>query len=109
MFSLTREIILKRKNSAPLRLCVSAVIFFQERTTTRNPKQQTHNLFKEEEILKALSTVEDPDLKQDLVSLGMISAIKVDGNKISFTVTLTTPACPLKELIRKNCIDAIHG
>ena len=62
-----------------------------------------------EEILKALSTVEDPDLKQDLVSLGMISNITVDENKISFIVTLTTPACPLKELIKKNCIDAIHA
>ncbi len=65
--------------------------------------------FSNEAILKALSTVEDPDLKQDLVSLGMISEIKVEGNKVSFTVTLTTPACPLKELIKKNCIDAIHG
>ena len=64
--------------------------------------------FTEEQILKALSTVEDPDLKQDLVSLGMISNVSTDGNKISFTVTLTTPACPLKELIKKNCTDAIH-
>ncbi len=65
--------------------------------------------FTNEEILKALSTVEDPDLKQDLVSLGMISNITIDENKISFIVTLTTPACPLKELIKKNCIDAIHA
>lgn len=65
--------------------------------------------FSNDDILKALSTVEDPDLKQDLVSLGMISNITIDENKISFIVTLTTPACPLKELIKKNCIDAIHA
>ncbi|HAP02111.1 MAG TPA: MRP family ATP-binding protein [Bacteroidetes bacterium] len=63
----------------------------------------------QEQILKALSTVEDPDLKQDLVTLGMVSNISVNGNKISFTVTLTTPACPLKEVIRKNCFDAIKN
>ena len=60
-----------------------------------------------EAVLKALSTVNDPDLKKDLVSLGMVRDVKVDGSNISFTVVLTTPACPLKELIRKDCIDAV--
>ena len=60
------------------------------------------------DILKALSTVEDPDLKKDLVTLNMIDNVVVDGNKVSFTVILTTPACPLKELIRKSSEDAIH-
>jgi ATP-binding protein involved in chromosome partitioning len=59
-------------------------------------------------ILKALSTVDDPDLKKDLVSLGMIKDIEITGEKITFTVVLTTPACPLKELIRKNCVEAIE-
>jgi len=59
-------------------------------------------------VLKALSTVQEPDLKQDLVSLNMIQDIKIDGKKVSFTVVLTTPACPLKELIRKNCTEALH-
>ncbi|TAF74770.1 MAG: iron-sulfur cluster carrier protein ApbC [Bacteroidetes bacterium] len=63
----------------------------------------------EKDILKALSTVEEPDLKKDLVSLGMIKDIMIDGSKIGFTVVLTTPACPLKELIKKRCIDAIQG
>lgn len=61
----------------------------------------------QDKILQALSTVEDPDLKKDLVSLGMIRDIKINGNKIEFTVVLTTPACPLKELIRKSCEDAV--
>jgi ATP-binding protein involved in chromosome partitioning len=61
-----------------------------------------------EEILKALSTVEEPDLKKDLVTLNMIKDVEINGEAISFTVVLTTPACPLKELIKKNCTEAIH-
>lgn len=61
-----------------------------------------------EEVLKALSTVDDPDLKRDLVSLGMIQGLAIDGNKISFKVVLTTPACPLKEVIKNNCIEALE-
>lgn len=60
------------------------------------------------DIMKALSTVQDPDLKKDLVTLGMIEGLKVEGKRINFTVVLTTPACPLKEVIRKSCVDAIH-
>lgn len=64
--------------------------------------------FSQTDILKALSTVEDPDLKRDLVSLGMIKDVKVDPKKVSFTVVLTTPACPLKEKIRQDCEDAVE-
>ena len=60
-----------------------------------------------EDVLKVLSTVKDPDLGRDLVSLNMIKEVSVDANKISFTVELTTPACPLKEMIRKDCEQAI--
>lgn len=63
----------------------------------------------EEAILKALGTVEDPDLKQDLVTLGMIKDVKSEEGKVSFTVELTTPACPLKEIIRKECIKAVEA
>ena len=58
-------------------------------------------------LLKTLSNVEDPDLKQDLVTLGMIQNIKIEANRVSFDVVLTTPACPLKELIRKDCEKAL--
>jgi ATP-binding protein involved in chromosome partitioning len=58
-------------------------------------------------VIKALSTVQEPDLKKDLVTLNMIKDIVIDGKKITFTVVLTTPACPLKELIKNLCIDAI--
>jgi len=62
----------------------------------------------DKDILKALSTVEEPDLKKDLVSLNMVRDVKVEGSKVYFTVILTTPACPLKELIKERCMAAIH-
>ncbi|MCS5489086.1 Mrp/NBP35 family ATP-binding protein [Algoriphagus limi] len=61
-----------------------------------------------EAILKTLSRVQDPDLKRDLVSLGMIQNIQIEGQKVSFKVVLTTPACPLKEVIKNNCIEALE-
>jgi ATP-binding protein involved in chromosome partitioning len=63
--------------------------------------------FSPEQILSALSTVQDPDLKRDLVSLGMIKDIAIRESEVAFTVVLTTPACPLKEKIRKDCLDAV--
>ena len=62
----------------------------------------------ESEILNALSNVQEPDLKDDLVTLKMVSEIKVDGNDVSFTVMLTTPACPLKDKIKNDCVSAIQ-
>jgi len=59
------------------------------------------------QIKSALSHVEEPDLKKDLVSLNMIQDIDIQGNKVKFTVVLTTPACPLKEQIRTSCEEAI--
>jgi ATP-binding protein involved in chromosome partitioning len=64
--------------------------------------------FSQSDIIKALSTVEDPDLKRDLVTLNMIKDVKVEASKVSFTVVLTTPACPLKEKIRQDCEDAVR-
>lgn len=61
-----------------------------------------------EAILAALQTVEDPDFKKDLVTLKMVEDIKIDGNRISFTVVLTTPACPMKAQIESDCVAAIH-
>lgn len=61
-----------------------------------------------EAVLAALSNVEEPDLGKDLVTLNMVQDIHIEGNNVSFTVVLTTPACPLKEMIEKACINAIH-
>ena len=63
--------------------------------------------FTQKDVLNALATVEEPDLKKDLVSLGMIRDVVIQGNKIKFTVILTTPACPLKELIKGNCVASL--
>lgn len=60
-------------------------------------------------IIQALSTVNDPDLKKDLVTLKMIEEIVINDNKVSFKVVLTTPACPLKEKIETDCRDAIKS
>ncbi|WP_243516930.1 MULTISPECIES: Mrp/NBP35 family ATP-binding protein [unclassified Candidatus Cardinium] len=59
-------------------------------------------------ILQALGRVEDPDLKKDLVSLGMIENLYINDATISFTIVLTTPACPLQEVIKQSCIQAIR-
>ncbi len=61
-----------------------------------------------EQVIKALATVQEPDLKKDLVTLNMIQGIEINDKAISFTVILTTPACPLKEKIEQDCIAAIH-
>ncbi len=61
----------------------------------------------EKQVLDALSTVEEPDLKKDLVTLNMIRNVKITGKRIFFVVMLTTPACPLKEVIRKSCENAL--
>jgi ATP-binding protein involved in chromosome partitioning len=60
-----------------------------------------------EQVLDALRYVDDPDLKKDLVTLNMIKDVEVNGKDISFTVMLTTPACPMKELIQRACVNAI--
>ena len=60
-----------------------------------------------ENVLAALSQVQEPDLGKDLVTLNMIQDIVIDNSQVSFTVVLTTPACPLKDLIRSACENAI--
>jgi ATP-binding protein involved in chromosome partitioning len=62
----------------------------------------------EKEVLKALLNVEDPDLKKDIVTLGMVRDVRIEGKKVSFTVMLTTPACPMKDMIQRACVNAIH-
>lgn len=61
----------------------------------------------EKDVLKALSQVQDPDLKKDLVTLGMIKKVKVRDGEVSFTIVLTTPACPLKNKLERDSKDAV--
>jgi ATP-binding protein involved in chromosome partitioning len=60
-----------------------------------------------ETILVALSTVQDPELHIDLVTLNMIRDLEIEGDAISFTIVLTTPACPLKASIEKAARTAV--
>jgi len=61
----------------------------------------------QDDVLKALSNVQEPDLGKDLVTLNMVRDIVIEGNQISFTVVLTTPACPLKDVIERDCVRAV--
>jgi ATP-binding protein involved in chromosome partitioning len=60
-----------------------------------------------EKILEALSNVQEPDLGKDLVTLNMVKDIEINGNDVSFTVVLTTPACPMKDMIGNACKNAV--
>jgi len=60
-----------------------------------------------EKILDALRNVQEPDLGKDLVTLNMVQNIVIDGNNVSFTLVLTTPACPMKDMMRTACENAI--
>ena len=60
-----------------------------------------------EKVLGALSNVQEPDLGKDIVTLNMVKDITIEGNYVSFTVVLTTPACPLKDMIKNACVNAI--
>lgn len=60
-----------------------------------------------DKVLDALRYVDDPDLKKDLVTLNMIKDIEINGKEISFSVVLTTPACPMKDMIHNACVNAI--
>ena len=61
-----------------------------------------------EQVIEALSQVQEPDLGKDLVTLNMVKDIVIADKHVSFTVILTTPACPLKEMIERACVNAIH-
>lgn len=58
-------------------------------------------------VFEALGKVLDPELKKDLVTLGMIKDLKIDGSEVYFTINLTTPACPLKNQIKSSAEKAV--
>jgi ATP-binding protein involved in chromosome partitioning len=60
-----------------------------------------------EQVLGALSTVMDPELNKDLVTLKMIKDVQVQDSKVAFTIELTTPACPLKAQIKQSAEAAV--
>ena len=54
-------------------------------------------------ILQTLKTVKDPDLQRDIVGLGFVKNLQIKGSKVSFNIELTTPACPVKDQLKKEC------
>src|SRR4030095_8798716 len=54
-----------------------------------------------EAVIQALQAVKDPDLHRDIVTLNFVKNLKIEGNKASFTLELTTPACPVKEKLEQ--------
>ena len=59
------------------------------------------------EVLDALKVVRDPDLHRDIVSLGFIKNLSIDGGSVTFTIELTTPACPVKDQLRDQAHAAV--
>ncbi|BBA80179.1 MRP protein-like protein [cyanobacterium endosymbiont of Rhopalodia gibberula] len=64
-------------------------------------------MFDTKSILEVLRSVQDPELQKSLVDLNMIRDVVIDGSKVNFTLVLTTPACPLRELIVEDCQKAV--
>ena len=58
-------------------------------------------------VLGALKVVQDPDLHRDIVSLGFIKDLRIDGGRVAFTIELTTPACPVKDQMRDQARAAV--
>jgi ATP-binding protein involved in chromosome partitioning len=58
-------------------------------------------------VLQALKSVQDPDLRRDIVSLGFIKNLTIDGGRVAFTIELTTPACPVKDQMRDQARAAV--
>ncbi|MEX0601892.1 MAG: iron-sulfur cluster carrier protein ApbC [Bacteroidota bacterium] len=57
----------------------------------------------QESLLNALKVVQDPDLHRDIVSLGFVKDIKINGKDVAFTLQLTTPACPVRDQFKADC------
>lgn len=65
------------------------------------------SLISKDQVLQALSQVQEPELHKDLVSLGMIRDVEIESGKVRFRIVLTTPACPLKSRIESEARSAV--
>ena len=63
----------------------------------------------EQTILKALQAVQDPDLHKNIVELNFVQNLKIDGDKVSFDLRLTTPACPIRDKFKDQCIAIVKS
>ena len=60
-------------------------------------------------VLDALRAVEDPDLHRDIVALGFVKDVTVDGGRVGFVLELTTPACPVRDQLREQAAEAVRA
>jgi ATP-binding protein involved in chromosome partitioning len=60
-----------------------------------------------EQVMRALATVQEPELRRDLVSLNMVKDLRVENGVANFTIVLTTPACPLKGVMERDARAAV--
>ena len=67
-----------------------------------------HRRISPQDVLNALRAVEDPDLRRDIVSLGFVKDLEVSDNRVSFTIELTTPACPVKDQLAASARQAVQ-
>jgi ATP-binding protein involved in chromosome partitioning len=67
------------------------------------------NKISQQDVLRALSSIQDPDLRRDIVSLGFIKDLSVDNQRVSFTIQLTTPACPVKDQLAAQARQAVQA
>src|SRR5262245_3739720 len=63
----------------------------------------------ENAVLDALKVVKDPDLHQDIVTLGFVKNLRVAGGRVAFTIELTTPACPVTDQMKEHAIAAVKA
>ena len=66
-------------------------------------------MFDHDAVLNALRTVNDPDLRRDIVSLGFVKDLTLTGQQVAFTIELTTPACPVKDQMRDQAAAAVRA
>lgn len=75
--------------------------------------QQSHQVVAAEmqvsQVLSALTVVMDPDLGANIVSLNFIKNLTVAGGDVDFVLELTTPACPVKDQLKQQCVDAVEA
>ena len=60
-------------------------------------------MISDKDVLDQLKTIIDPDLGEDIVTLGFVKNLNIDNDTVAFTLELTTPACPVRESFRKDC------
>ncbi|AKP67842.1 metal-sulfur cluster assembly factor [Companilactobacillus ginsenosidimutans] len=71
--------------------------------------EETENKQKNDEIMEALENVIDPELGIDIVNLGLIYGLEIEGSKCTVTMTLTTMGCPLSDMINNDIHQAVES